>query len=207
VLTMFVVVHMMCVCCVVEEKRSLSTDEMKELREGLDGMTRTLIEKRSRQLLRSRFSEKRSRLSSSSKSPPVVDPVTAGDVNLPKEKLEVSNDVVENGEEEDSDESVRSSEDKKEEQENVGFSESTNKEEKQEVSIHEGERFAEEKTQEKVGAGAAPWWLNPPPWWLPPPAEWGQPPATIYSDFYTSPHFKNGNYPASYPVYNPYPLH
>ncbi len=180
--------------------------EMRELREELDVMRQRLVEKRSKQLLRSRFlSEEMS--SKTSPYPVGTDPVTSGDTNLPKEKEErfadskeenvveeksTSNDELDNVEESNSNNVV----------ENEEKEERKVDEEEEEKKVDEEERFAEQK----VKGGTAPWWLNPPPWWLPPPAEWGQPPATIYSDFYTSPHFKNGNYPASYPVYNPYPL-
>ena len=189
--------------------------EMRELREELDTMRRRLVEKRSKQLLRSRLlqSEEMSTSKKKKMSPyPVgTDPVTSGDTNLPQENEERFADSKEVVEEK------STLKDELEDNENVEESSSNNDVEDEDSSNNvavedegneekkvdeEEERFAEQK----VKGGTAPWWLNPPPWWLPPPAEWGQPPATIYSDFYTSPHFKNGNYPASYPVYNPYPL-
>jgi hypothetical protein len=74
-------------------------------------------------------------------------------------------------------------------------------------------RFAQVGTKAgsgtKVGAGADPWWLNPPPWWLPPPPEWGSPPPSVYSPFYSPASIQQpvSASPAhnSYPVYTPKP--
>ena len=192
------------VCCVKLLRGEKSMSEMKELREELDVMRKRLVEKRSKQLLRSRLLSERSEISKKTSPYPVgTDPVTSGDTNLPKEKNEerFADLTKENDSKSASNDDV---EEKKKvvEEKKIVVDENEHGEEKKKVDENEKERFAEQK----VKGGTAPWWLNPPPWWLPPPAEWGQPPATIYSDFYTSPHFKNGNYPASYPVYNPYPL-
>ena len=192
------------VCCVKLLRGEKSMSEMKELREELDVMRKRLVEKRSKQLLRSRLLSERSEISKKTSPYPVgTDPVTSGDTNLPKEKNEerFADLTKENDSKSASNDDV---EDKKKvaEEKKIVVDGNEHGEEKQKVDENEKERF----TEQKVKGGTAPWWLNPPPWWLPPPAEWGQPPATIYSDFYTSPHFKNGNYPASYPVYNPYPL-
>ena len=60
-----------------------------------------------------------------------------------------------------------------------------------------------------VGAGADPWWLNPPPWWLPPPPEWGSPPPSVYSPFYSPASIQQPFYNSpshnSYPAYTPRP--
>ena len=193
------------VCCVKLLRGEKSMSEMKELREELDVMRKRLVEKRSKQLLRSRLLSERSEISKKTSPYPVgTDPVTSGDTNLPKEKNEerFADLTKENDSKSASNDDVVVEEKKKVEEKKIVVDENEHGEEKKKVDENEKERFAEQK----VKGGTAPWWLNPPPWWLPPPAEWGQPPATIYSDFYTSPHFKNGNYPASYPVYNPYPL-
>ena len=203
----FYALVLVCCCCVnsVVLRGEKSLSEMRELREGLDRMTKTLIEKRSKQLLRSRLSKSNVASEKMSPYPVSTDPVTSGDSNLPKESERFADSKTDSEADSEADSEERAKETK-----NVLETTDENKDlvkddegavEQKKIDDEE-ERFAEQK----VKAEAAPWWLNPPPWWLPPPAEWGQPPATIYSDFYTSPHFKNGNYPASYPVYNPYPL-
>ena len=77
---------------------------------------------------------------------------------------------------------------------------------------HQKARFSEvgrAGASARAGAGADPWWLNPPPWWLPPPPEWGSPPPSVYSPFYSPASIQQPFYNSpshnSYPAYTPKP--
>lgn len=199
----------------------LSSAQIKNLRGKLDGMTQSIIEKRTHQLMAKHRQEAAMRRSISNLSP---SPEQKQVDKQEKRAVPTNSDgqiaeVVQNQVQKEDAASIAMTSLQNEHPEAKLVAPEYKNEPKKPMSSVSA-RFATAKVEQKVqtlngakvktGAMDAknPWWLNPPPWWLPPPPEWGSPPPSIYSGFY-NPYSQPQSFhrvPPSQPAYHPYPL-
>lgn len=188
---------------------SMSTKEMKEMRSRLDAMTETLIQRRSKQLLRRRVrsamnaiddDHQKEKEESSTVESRKVD---SGDANLTRKDLTPPEKDQPEKEQPPADASLPRGKD--ETVARFAQVETRTEAETEAKTETKTETETNEKEKTEVKAGGEPWWLNPPPWWMPPPDQWGAFPRSMYTSEYGPPVHPQYGAPST-PVYRPMPV-